>query len=109
MTDGEAISSFDEMIDALASVQRRKLLIALLENNPQDDTPVVIGGCDTEADALGSLVSMYHVHLPKLVEYGFIEWNEETYEVIKGPKFNEIRPLLDLLDTHEDELPADWV
>ena len=101
--------SFDDMVDALADVQRRKLLVALLEHNPQDDAPVVIADSDSEADAVERLVTMQHVHLPKLADCGFIEWNEETHEVTKGPKFDEIRPLLELLDDHEDELPAGWL
>ncbi len=101
--------SFDMMVDALANVQRRKLLVALLEHNPQDDDPVVIADSESESDAVKRLLSMQHVHLPKLVEYGFIEWNKDTHEVMKGPNFDEIRPLLELLDNHEDELPADWL
>lgn len=101
--------SFDEMVDALADVQRRKLLVALLEHNPQPDAPVVITDSDSEADAVERLVTMRHSHLPKLADYGFIEWNRETHEVMKGPKFDEIRPLLELLDDHADDLPADWL
>lgn len=101
--------SFDDIVDALADVQRRTLLIALLEHNPQDDTPVVVADSDTEADAVERLVTMQHVHLPKLVDYGFVEWDEETHEVTKGPNFGEIRPLLELLEDHEDELPDDWL
>ena len=101
--------SFDDMVDALANIQRRKLLISLLEHNPQDDSPIVIADSDSEATAVERLVTMQHTHLPKLVDYGFIEWDEETHEVRKGPKFDEIRPLLELLDDHEDELPPDWL
>lgn len=101
--------SFDDIADALADPQRRELLIALLEHNPQDDVPVVIADSEDESDAVERLVSMQHVHLPKLADYGFIEWNKNTHEVVKGPHFDEIRPLLELLDSHEDELPADWL
>jgi predicted transcriptional regulator len=101
--------SFDDMVDALANVQRRKLLTALLEHNPQDDAPVVITDSDNETDAVKRPVTMRYVHLPKLVDYGMIEWNEETHKVAKGPQFDEIRPLLELLADHEDKLPADWV
>lgn len=55
------------------------------------------------------LVEMEHVHLPKLVEYDFIERDEAANEVSKGEAFAEIRPLLELLADHEDELPADWL
>lgn len=100
--------SFDDAVDALADVQRRKLLMALLEHNPQDDVPVVLTGEDGD-DAVERLVTMQHVHLPKLVDYGFVEWDQATHEVTKGPQFDEIRPLLELLDEHADELPADWL
>lgn len=44
--------SFDNTAGALADVQRRKLLIALLEHNPQDDSPVAIADSESEADAI---------------------------------------------------------
>lgn len=61
--------SFDDMVDALADVQRRTLLVALLEHNPQDDSPVVIADSESDGDAVEQLVTMYHVHLPKLADY----------------------------------------
>lgn len=103
------VISFDDMVDALADVQRRKLLVALLDHNPQDDTPIVIADSESGSDAVERLVTMNHVHLPKLADYGFIEWDRDSHEVAKGPNFEEIRPLLKLLDDHEDKLPADWV
>ncbi len=95
------------MVDSLANVQRRKLLVALMDHNPQDDTPVAVVGSDE--DAVGQLIEMQHIHLPKLAEYGFIDWDKESHEVAKGPKFDEIRPLLELLDDHAEELPPDWL
>jgi hypothetical protein len=99
--------SFDDVLDALGHIQRRKLLVALLDHNPQDESPAVIADEDTEA--LDNLISMKHVHLPKLEMYGFIDWDQEHNEVNKGPNFHEIKPLLELVQGHEDELPADWV
>lgn len=104
---GELIT-VDEVMDALADGQRRRLLVALLDHNPQDDSPVVIANSDAEGDAVERLVTMDHVHLPKLAEYGFIDWDRQSNEVKKGRNFDEIRPLLELLDEHEDELPPDW-
>lgn len=34
--------SFDEMLDALSNIQRRTLLVALLEHNPQESSPIYI-------------------------------------------------------------------
>lgn len=109
MEKERTVIPFDDMVEALADVQRRKLLVALLEHNPQDDAPVVVADSDSDADAVSRLVQMNHVHLPKLADYGFIEWDKENHEVMKGPKFDEIRPLLKLLENHEDELPPDWL
>jgi hypothetical protein len=100
---------FDSMLDALSNVHRRKLLMALLESNPQDDLPRVSSADEGESEAMEHLIRMHHVHLPKLVEYGFIEWDQEKEEVTKGPAFDEIKPLLNLLAEHEDELPPGWL
>ena len=102
-------SSFDAILDSLAHIQRRKLLVALLTHNPQDDESVVIDANESEAEELTRLLQMTHNHLPKLEDYGFITWNRETNEVSKGPNFEEIRPILELLQNHEDELPAEWL
>ncbi|WP_367175236.1 DUF7344 domain-containing protein [Haloarcula rubripromontorii] len=96
-------------MNTLANVQRRKILVRLLDHNPQDDTPVVVDDSEQDQDAIERLISMQHVHLPKLEEYGFIEWDRDSHEVRKGPKFNEIQPLLELLVSHSDELPDDWL
>ena len=100
--------SFDDMLDALSNIHRRKLLISLLEHDAQGDGPVIIGDSKSEIDDGKRSVTMRHVHLPKLVDYGFIIWNEETNEVMKGPEFDKIRPLIEFLKYNEEELPGDW-
>lgn len=109
MENGATQPTFNEMLDALGNIQRRKLLLALLNHNPQDDESVVIDAEETAGEELTRLVEMKHSHLPKLEEYGFISWNQETNQVSKGPNFEEIRPLLELLSEHEDELPEEWL
>lgn len=105
----EETVSFDEMLEALVHVQRRKLLVSLLDHNPQDDSPAVITDPETDPDSIERIIQMKHVHLPKLADKGLIEWNRQRNEVVKGPNFDEIRPLLELLDDHQDELPDDWL
>ena len=109
MEDQIEASSLDDVMHVLASPQRRKLLVALLDHNPQSDSPVVIADDENERDAVERLVEMEHVHLPKLEDHGFIEWDQENNEVSKGPKFEDIRPLLKLMVDHMDELPPDWI
>lgn len=100
--------SFDDMVGALAHVQRRRLLIELLEHDQQTDSPVVIDDAASASETVNRTVLMRHTHLPKLADHGLIEWDDKTLEVMEGPNFEEIRPLLELLDAHDQELPADW-
>ena len=89
-------------------VQRRKLLVALLDHNPQDGSPAVLADLEG-GDSFDRLVSMEHVHLPKLADYGLIECDRENAKIPKGPTFDEIRPLIELLTDHEGELPDEWL
>lgn len=101
----------DVGFDALANNYRRRLLIALLEHNPQDDAdtqiPADLSIGDKDVEKLR--IQMTHTHLPKLEAAGFIDWDRETNEVRKGPRFDEIRPLVQLMYDHADELPDGWL
>jgi hypothetical protein len=101
----------DALLDILASTYRRRLLVALIHHNPQDDDDLQIPADVTPEDEdLESLrIQMTHVHLPKLEESGFIEWDRELNIIRKGPRFDDIRPLLVLMHNHADELPDDWI
>lgn len=84
--------------------------MALLEHNPQDDgdqDPLDILVDGQAADNLE--ISIIHNHLPTLSEMGFIEWDRETNEISKGPKWDEIAPVLTLIHEHRDELPDGWL
>lgn len=96
---------FDDMVDILTDKRRRDLLLALSEHNPQPAPAVATA---TATNDTGDSVAMRHMHLPKLTDHGVINWDREDHEITKGPSFNEIKPLLVLLDDHADELPADW-
>ncbi|VTT86294.1 hypothetical protein DM2_2332 [Halorubrum sp. DM2] len=53
-------------------------------------------------------MGMYHSHLPKLADLGFIEWDPDENEIRKGPRWDDIAPLLRLIEDHQDELPDGW-
>ena len=100
----------DEHFEVLANIHRRRLLVALLDHNPQRDDVTVPEDVYEGEKALEVLqTEFYHSHLPRLEEAGFIRWNRDAHEVVKGPRFDEIRPLLELMRNHADELPDDWL
>lgn len=89
----------DSTFHALADEQRRALLLSLLESNPQDQGFESLTGDAALADAERRMqVAMYHNHLPQLEDYGYLEWNKDAQEVVEGPRFEEIRPLLEWID-----------
>ncbi|MDG5821956.1 hypothetical protein [Natronococcus sp. A-GB7] len=116
----------DKIFDALSDVHRRRILIRLLDHNPQTidqlssapdsafemNTGIVdeylarsleIDGIDKTA------VRLYHNDLPKLEDCGFIEWDRDENEVRKGTQFDEVRPVLKLLEENREILPDDWL
>lgn len=100
--------SLDTTFDALADRSRRRLLVSLSERDPQNTEDALVPVDISDGDVSELKIEMRHHHLPKLEEVGFIEWDRNTNEVWKGPRFDEIRPLLELLSDHADELPDDW-
>lgn len=87
----------ETVFDALAHRQRREILISLLDHNPQDPSNLSNVPWDIpEGDE--EMIEKRHVHLPKLVDYGYIEWKQEAGVITKGPQFDEIRPLLEFLN-----------
>jgi len=96
----------DQTFLILSNIYRRRLLFALLEDDSQASisVPEVI---DTGAKRLEVLqTELVHTHLPKMEESGVVHWDRETSTVSKGPSFEEIRPLLELLDEHAAEFPG---
>lgn len=92
----------DSAFDALANEHRRTLLLALLDENPQDAAVHASEAVDAPKATHQLQTTMYHSHLPKLADHGFIEWNRDTWAVVKGPHFGEVRPLLECIDKYAE-------
>ena len=97
MTTGEKL---DRAAEALSNSRRRSLLSDLKEKNPQH----VEIGVAAEGDDTGADLRLVHVHLPKLEEYGYVSWDRETGEIVRGPDWEEVRPLLEDLEEHGEDL-----
>lgn len=93
----------DRALTALSHACRRRVLFELYEEGNE-------GGIDyTDITPLATergRIVLYHVHLPKLDESGYIERNEPDETIRKGPRWDEIEPLLELIHSHLRELPA---
>ena len=117
------MTSNDEPFDAMADSQRRQLLAQLLVEDPQpipylsnvsrdllQAHPTVLreylSGPEEVDSANKADIRTYHVHLPKLAEYEYVEWNRDAHLVTRGADFDDVRPLVETLDEHRDECPV---
>ncbi|WP_226482054.1 DUF7344 domain-containing protein [Natrinema amylolyticum] len=113
----------DEAFEALADGQRRELLVEVLGSGRYDvpelsDSSQEIAEANrgflreylstTRENSAGDTerISMHLVHIPKLADDRFIEWNRDDHVVTKGPRFDELVPVLELIDELRDDRPA---
>lgn len=97
-------TDLDVRLDALADPERRRVLRELGDCSPEADLDVLAdGGRTNDHD---SHVAMSHVHLPKLAGEGFVDWDRGADTVTRGANFDEIEPLLDLLDVRRQRLDS---
>ena len=92
-------SRLDAAFDALADSRRREILLRLAAVAPDGQTSLgsgAIASGDEDVDTVRT--ELYHVHLPKLAEAGYVEWAGDALVVSPGPRFEEIAPLVDLLN-----------
>ena len=92
----------DKILETLADHQRRVVLLLLRHGDAETEGDLLFRNNDETKAAL------VHNHLPKLEAAGYIEWDKESGTIEKGPEFDEIEPLLELIEQHSDELPHDW-
>jgi hypothetical protein len=106
--------SFDDFVVAVNDIQRRELLIGLLNAAPEDefDPFAVDPAMDARRRApdLDTLpTSLYHVHLPTLETLGFIFWDRDAGTIRRGPDFDAIEPFLTVLVEYQTALPTDFL
>lgn len=95
----------DNAFIALAHIDRRRILVALLEDTPLEERTAGLDDVATDGSLRRIHLERQHVHLPKLDEMGFIDWGRTDGELTKGPRFGELQPVLEFLTT-EHEQPA---
>lgn len=98
---GDVRSIEDEVFHAMSNDCRRRVLRALSAHDPTGpplSIPEDIARETEDAEQLA--VSLHHSHLPKLEQLGFIEYDQSTRTVVRGPQFDELQPILSLIDSH---------
>lgn len=93
----------DSVLEGLSDRRQRLILVLLKKGAVGTVADAAVRGRDNTGE-----IMLVHNHLPKLAKAGYVDWDRDTGEISKGPRFDEIEPLLDLIEAHVDELPPDW-
>lgn len=101
-------STLDEVFEVLSQSPRRCILTALANANPREETEFAPQDFTRDEQREDVLARLHHTHLPKLDDADFIEWYPDSKTITRGPRFDEIVPLVELMNAHRDELPAGW-
>ncbi|QLG61526.1 DUF7344 domain-containing protein [Halorarum salinum] len=111
----ERTRSPDELFDALADRRRRDVLDLLRTHGGpmsladladeiavrEDETPITEV---TPGDATRVYMSLYHTHVPKLADAGFLEYDRARDAVAPTDGASELDPILDAVEDAEREL-----
>jgi len=104
----------------LASDRRRRVLLLLCEEESAEvpeavscrgdaAAPRTAGGDERARSRSRRLrrLRLYHADLPKLAAAGLIDWERGSDRVSRGPRFEEVEPLLDALASSASEVPQE--
>ena len=94
-----AATSGDTRIGPVLSAQPRRILRALLTQASREAEPVLWRNETLSCEEHVTLwYELHHVILPELEDDGLVEFDRSDDRVRRGPRFNEVRPLLDQFD-----------
>lgn len=101
VTDGSD-SHLDRLFECLSHHHRRLILSQLQEERSIPETAILEQFPEPNERAR---IHLHHRHLPKLVKTGYVNWDQQTNEVSRGPCFKQIARFLEPLSTIADEWP----
>lgn len=98
--------SLDELLGLLGDRHRRRVVAELADSSPVVVTEFVRTADRSDPRSLA--VALHHNHLPKLHCAGIVSWDEASGTVRRGPEFEAVEPLVELLRSNEERLPGGW-
>lgn len=100
-------SRLDDLFDLLSNRYRRQILHLLSEGDDGYEPVVTPADLVTETDDIETVtLQLYHSHLPKLDDSGYVEWDQDDIRVRRGPRYQDIEPVVSRLSDYEDS-PTD--
>lgn len=83
--------SLGDLLETVGDPHRRRVLLAVADEGriPLDDLALGDGGGSQ------GLSELKRVHIPRLEQAGFVDWDRDEGTVSQGPDFAQIRPNVD--------------
>lgn len=103
-------SLLDAELEVLTSPYRRRVLLAVSDRSPLDETTLTAEAFardDVSDDPDVLRMKLLHSHLPRLAKRGYIEWDPKAEVVRRGPNFADIEPLLGVVTGPDDGVSGD--
>jgi hypothetical protein len=102
-----AAGELDDVFEALCDRRRRLLLAALLTGRGERPLPALAtelvarergkpAGDVTDAERRRVHASLYHRHLPKLADLGFVDYRTGGVIIVRACDVERVRPFLEL-------------
>ncbi|MXR50690.1 hypothetical protein GRX03_03585 [Halovenus sp. WSH3] len=87
-------SEIDSLLETVKSRERRLILRSLVDDPTERRLEQIVEPIDADP----SEIDLFHTHLPKLEQAGYIRWDRDSNTISRGTNFFEIEPLVGLLD-----------
>lgn len=102
-----ANEKWDRVFRALSAEPRRQIVQSLLAapadralSLPEAAVPSTAVYCPEDLRR-----ELCHSHLPLLADMGFVEWSGEPLEVSRGPQFDEVAVVFEVVESNATEFP----
>ncbi|QUJ73793.1 hypothetical protein [Haloarcula marismortui] len=100
---------WERLFDCLRAETRRRLLVALLECDPQEHVVASDALQPTDRDPSEIHIELKHIHLPKLADAGYITRGSDPYVISRGPRFDAVESVLEALRNNHEDIPSAWL
>lgn len=110
--DGTRVSErWDQVFRAVSAEPRRQVIGSLLDA-PADEAVLLPESADSDHVQKSPeelRIDLYHRHLPLLADLGFIEWETDPLVAVRGPRFDEVAAVFEVLSSSATELPESLI
>ena len=103
----DALSRWEAIFTALRAEPRRELILSLRSVGANQSVPLPMSavGKQTQHNIEAIELELIHHHLPLLADNHFVEWERQPFQASRGPRFEQILSVVELLIANASFVP----